>query len=287
MITRIFKSKQTLLFTLRPVYPIFSLNVLDYHGKEFLKKEFSEENIDFWVKCENFKKLSDVEEMKAEASNIWQTYLDTSSMCQINVDNKARSSCQDALLTPYNTMFELAQTQIFTLMKYDSYSRFLKSLMYKDCIVNEMEGKTILSALNGNKSKKPETIISVNSPSNNDNSEIVDDNQTNQSSIPNASSNLATAVAVVASTGAALITNVTVSNSTQVNDPLSSTNLTITSNSNSLPNDPNRKEKKRSTIIPWTKAVIFYVRLCVLLNYFYVLLKVFVNCSCFLGHIPL
>ena len=34
-------------------------------------------------------------------------------------------------------------TQIFQLMKYDSYTRFLKSNMYKDCIMNEMEGKTI------------------------------------------------------------------------------------------------------------------------------------------------
>lgn len=221
-----------------------------------MKKEFSEENIDFWVKCENFKKLNDIEEMKTEASNIWQTYLDTSSMCQINVDNKARSSCQEALQNPNNTMFELAQTQIFTLMKYDSYSRFLKSQMYKDCIVNEMEGKPILSALNS-KSKKPEAIPNVNSPSNNDNSELLDENQTNSSSIPNASSNLATAVAVVASTGAALITNVTVSSSPQVNDSLSSS-VTITSNSNSgssLANDPNRKEKKKSTIIPWTKGL--------------------------------
>ena len=28
-------------------------------------------------------------------------------------------------------------------MKYDSYPRFLKSNMYKDCIRNEMEGKAI------------------------------------------------------------------------------------------------------------------------------------------------
>ena len=29
-------------------------------------------------------------------------------------------------------------------MRYDSYSRFLKSQLYKDCIVNEMEGKPLL-----------------------------------------------------------------------------------------------------------------------------------------------
>jgi lipid-binding SYLF domain-containing protein len=30
---------------------------------EFLKKEFSQENIQFWIACEKFKKLSDPEEV--------------------------------------------------------------------------------------------------------------------------------------------------------------------------------------------------------------------------------
>jgi regulator of G-protein signaling len=41
-------------------------------------------------------------------------------------------------------------------MRYDSYSRFLKSQMYKDCIVHEMEGNSINASsdnkINGNKS---------------------------------------------------------------------------------------------------------------------------------------
>jgi regulator of G-protein signaling len=30
---------------------------------EFLKKEFSQENIQFWIECEKFKKLSDADEV--------------------------------------------------------------------------------------------------------------------------------------------------------------------------------------------------------------------------------
>jgi regulator of G-protein signaling len=80
--------------------------------KEFLKKEFSEENIDFWVICENYKKIADVSEMKKEAERIWHLYLDTSSSHQINVDNKARNRCKEHLANPTRTMFELAQTQV-------------------------------------------------------------------------------------------------------------------------------------------------------------------------------
>ena len=80
--------------------------------KEFLKKEFSQENIDFWVKCENFKKITNQLDLKKAADDIWNNYLDTSSMYQINVDSKARSHSKDALLHPNNKMFEMAQAHV-------------------------------------------------------------------------------------------------------------------------------------------------------------------------------
>ncbi len=77
-----------------------------------MKKEFSNENIDFWVKCENFKKIRDHDEMKRVSTEIWNEYLDTSSMTQINVDSKARSHCKEALQNPNSEMFEKAQTHV-------------------------------------------------------------------------------------------------------------------------------------------------------------------------------
>ncbi|CAF1421323.1 unnamed protein product [Adineta ricciae] len=113
---------------------------------EFLKKEFSQENIQFWIACEKFKKLSDSEEIRHKANLIWSTYLhDTDDgSCPINIDSRTRQECQQSLLNKPNAhMFEKAQSQIFQLMKYDSYTRFLKSNMYKDCIMSEMEGKSL------------------------------------------------------------------------------------------------------------------------------------------------
>ena len=131
---------------------------------EFLKKEFSQENIQFWIACEKFKKLSDSEEVRIsdicldsnlyyirskirhKANLIWSTYLhDTDDgSCPINIDSRTRQECQQSLLNKPNAhMFEKAQSQIFQLMKYDSYTRFLKSNMYKDCIMSEMEGKSL------------------------------------------------------------------------------------------------------------------------------------------------
>ncbi|CAF3080341.1 unnamed protein product [Rotaria socialis] len=117
-----------------------------YIFTEFLKKEFSQENIQFWIECEKLKKLSDPDEIRQKASSIWSTYLqDTDDgSCRINIDNRTRHECQQLLLTnPSIHTFEKAQSQIYQLMKYDSYTRFLKSDMYRHCIRDEIQGKSI------------------------------------------------------------------------------------------------------------------------------------------------
>ena len=84
--------------------------------------------------------------IRHEANLIWSTYLhDTDdNSCPMNIDSRTRHECQQSLLNkPSAHIFEKAQSQIFQLMKYDSYTRFLKSNLYKNCIMSEMEGKSI------------------------------------------------------------------------------------------------------------------------------------------------
>lgn len=84
--------------------------------------------------------------IRQKANSIWSTYLhDTDDgSCRINIDSRTRHECQQLLATkPHALIFEKAQSQIFQLMKLDSYARFLKSNMYKDCIMSEMEGRSI------------------------------------------------------------------------------------------------------------------------------------------------
>ncbi|CAF1066283.1 unnamed protein product [Adineta ricciae] len=117
-----------------------------YVFTEFLKKEFSQENIQFWTECEKLKKFTDLDEVRSKANMIWSTYLhDTDDgSCRINIDSRTRQECYQSLLHKPNAhIFEKAQSQIFQLMKLDSYTRFLKSNMYKECIMSEMEGKSI------------------------------------------------------------------------------------------------------------------------------------------------
>ncbi len=50
---------------------------------------------------------------------------------------------QDGLANPTATLFAAAQKQIYNLMKFDSFSRFLKSDLYKESLVAEMSGRQL------------------------------------------------------------------------------------------------------------------------------------------------
>ncbi|XP_015262398.1 PREDICTED: regulator of G-protein signaling 10 [Gekko japonicus] len=97
--------------------------------REFLKKEFSEENVLFWLACEEFKKTQDKKQMQKKANEIYMTFLSSKASFQVNVEGQSRLD-ESILEQPHPLMFQKLQDQIFNLMKYDSYSRFLKSDMF-------------------------------------------------------------------------------------------------------------------------------------------------------------
>ncbi|XP_076062146.1 regulator of G protein signaling family member locomotion defects isoform X3 [Oratosquilla oratoria] len=110
---------------------------------EFLKKEFSHENIYFWTACERYKRLSDQEERRSMAKTIFERHLCIGASEPVNVDSHARQVAQEGLHSPDEFLFEQAEKQIFNLMKFDSYSRFLKSNLYKDCMACDLRGQPL------------------------------------------------------------------------------------------------------------------------------------------------
>ncbi|XP_006630792.2 regulator of G-protein signaling 10 isoform X1 [Lepisosteus oculatus] len=94
--------------------------------REFLKKEFSEENVLFWLACEEFKKIQDMQKLRDKAKYIYATYLSSTSTTQVNVEGQSKLN-ESMLDQAHPLMFEKLQEQIFNLMKFDSYKRFLRS----------------------------------------------------------------------------------------------------------------------------------------------------------------
>ncbi|XP_053089081.1 regulator of G-protein signaling 21 isoform X2 [Pangasianodon hypophthalmus] len=98
---------------------------------EFLKSEYSEENIMFWQACEEYKKISCRTEMTCEANRIYSEFVQTEAPRQINIDCKTRATISKKIAEPDMATFDLAQALIYRLMTRDSYPRFLKSDIYQ------------------------------------------------------------------------------------------------------------------------------------------------------------
>ncbi|XP_030287464.1 regulator of G-protein signaling 12b isoform X4 [Sparus aurata] len=111
---------------------------------EFLKKEFSEENIRFWQACDVFSQVpeNDKKQLSQQAREIYNSFLSSKATTPVNIDSQAQLA-DDILNAPRPDMFKEQQLQIFNLMKFDSYTRFLKSLLYQECMLAEVEGRPL------------------------------------------------------------------------------------------------------------------------------------------------
>ncbi|XP_053180175.1 regulator of G-protein signaling 14 isoform X2 [Scomber japonicus] len=115
-----------------------------YYFRAFLRSEVSEENILFWQDCEKFRKIpaTSICKLKEKARFIYNTYLSENAPYSVNIDDTAKTEEKD-LKEPTTDMFNKAQTQIFKLMKMDSYRRFVRSPLYQSCTLASVEGKLL------------------------------------------------------------------------------------------------------------------------------------------------
>ncbi|KAM4628892.1 regulator of G-protein signaling 4 [Polymixia lowei] len=97
----------------------------------FLRSEYSEENMEFWNACQEYKKTSPAK-MAARAKLIYHQYVKTDSLNQVNLDSVTREETRQNLESPNPSCFDEAQRKIYILMEKDSYRRFLNSKLIQD-----------------------------------------------------------------------------------------------------------------------------------------------------------
>uniref|UniRef100_F7ARA7 RGS domain-containing protein n=1 Tax=Ciona intestinalis TaxID=7719 RepID=F7ARA7_CIOIN len=91
--------------------------------RQFLKKEYSEENLDFWLEIEEYRKVKSNKLLKA-ATIIYENYIVVGSPREINIDAGTRTAIVTSMKDPDVTTFDLAQARVFLLMERDSFRRF-------------------------------------------------------------------------------------------------------------------------------------------------------------------
>ncbi|XP_022364487.1 regulator of G-protein signaling 1 isoform X2 [Enhydra lutris kenyoni] len=107
----------------------------------FLKSEFSEENLEFWLACEDYKK-TESHLLHCKAEKIYKAFVHSDAAKQINIDFHTREATAKKIKAPTPTCFDEAQKIIYTLMEKDSYPRFLKSNMYLN-LLNELQANSL------------------------------------------------------------------------------------------------------------------------------------------------
>uniref|UniRef100_A0A8C5QQ81 Regulator of G protein signaling 21 n=1 Tax=Leptobrachium leishanense TaxID=445787 RepID=A0A8C5QQ81_9ANUR len=98
----------------------------------FLKSEFSDENIEFWLACEDLKKTKTPTQIAVKANKIYCEFIMTDAPREVNIDHKTRDVISQNISQPTSNCFDDAQKLILCLMAKDSYPRFLRSEHYKE-----------------------------------------------------------------------------------------------------------------------------------------------------------
>eukprot|EP00842_Homolaphlyctis_polyrhiza_P006084 jgi/Hompol1/6477/HPOL_002675-RA len=105
---------------------------------EFLAKEFSQENLQFYLKCRDLENVQSADEFLLRSMAIFKDYIKVGSPRELNINSNTRSAIiavfepKDGSPLPPSkdvscNVFRDATDHIFSLMSKDSYSRFCSS----------------------------------------------------------------------------------------------------------------------------------------------------------------
>ncbi|NXL69190.1 RGS13 protein, partial [Leptocoma aspasia] len=99
--------------------------------KTYLKTEHSDENIEFWLACEAYKKITPQRKRISMARKLFTSYIQPWAPNEINIDSPARKAIIRNIQEPTQSGFEEAEGIIYRHMERDSYPQFLESQFYQ------------------------------------------------------------------------------------------------------------------------------------------------------------
>ncbi|KAK7137144.1 hypothetical protein R3I93_017269 [Phoxinus phoxinus] len=100
--------------------------------RSFLQSEFSAENIEFWLACREYKRMTSSGRLSNKAADIYKEFLHPMAQKEVNIDHHTREKIKRSLVKPDLACFDEAEMHIYRLMEKDSCPRFLKSEAYQN-----------------------------------------------------------------------------------------------------------------------------------------------------------
>ncbi|XP_042285636.1 regulator of G-protein signaling 11 isoform X2 [Thunnus maccoyii] len=99
----------------------------------YLEKEFSAENLCFWLACEEIRH-GESSKIVEKVEEIYTNFLAPGAARWVNIDSKTMDKTLEGIQHPHRFVMDDAQMHIYFLMKKDSYPRYLKSDLYKNML---------------------------------------------------------------------------------------------------------------------------------------------------------
>ncbi|XP_021703401.1 uncharacterized protein LOC5576890 isoform X2 [Aedes aegypti] len=130
----------------------------------YLKKEYSHENIRFWMAVNDLRRSSH-SQISRKVRDIYEEFLEPGAPCEINIDGKTMEKVHQGLKNPSRFAFDSAAEHIYMLLlKKDCYPRFVRSEHYKTLMANAIQPshKKRFFGFGGGAKKKGSTATAPN-----------------------------------------------------------------------------------------------------------------------------
>eukprot|EP01117_Protostelium_nocturnum_P014922 TRINITY_DN5734_c0_g1_i1.p1 TRINITY_DN5734_c0_g1~~TRINITY_DN5734_c0_g1_i1.p1 ORF type:complete len:931 (+),score=354.79 TRINITY_DN5734_c0_g1_i1:216-3008(+) len=97
----------------------------------FVSKEFSTENVNFWISANQYRYINTIEGRRKKAMEIFERHFKENAQEPLNLDQGVSERVINRLEECDITLFDEAQRNILELMRADSFKRFLKDPLFK------------------------------------------------------------------------------------------------------------------------------------------------------------
>ncbi|KAL1004901.1 hypothetical protein UPYG_G00051990 [Umbra pygmaea] len=99
----------------------------------FLQSEFSEENLQFWLSCEEYR-VTPPWQQGLKAQSMYCQFIMPGAPQEVNLDAETREAVLAEVDMPASDTFNKAQQHVYNLMAKDSFPRFLRSAQCLDAL---------------------------------------------------------------------------------------------------------------------------------------------------------
>ncbi|XP_067213306.1 uncharacterized protein [Linepithema humile] len=100
----------------------------------YLRKEYSHENIRFWLAVKDLRHSSQAQ-IPDKVNEIFREFLAPGAPCEINIDGKTMEKVHQEMKNPSRFTFDSAAEHVYTLLlKKDCYPRFIRSDQYRNLL---------------------------------------------------------------------------------------------------------------------------------------------------------